>query len=233
MDTHARATTLLKYRFGGFSEARAHVRDHEGRPLFFYRDEKLRLLPFAPVCLEFSFDDGTSARLLHGWALDALEGTGTWIELRDTRPVGSGIEHPRKGRRLGCDLPVEVRTQDRIATGHLLDVSEGGARIAGIAGLAPDAAVELRLLSGDRLTFHDLSFGFVAWTDGESLGVQFDPKDTVGRSAVTRMLREAAADWRRAWEAVHPTSCCNGRGAFHPEPPQLRREEDAAGQVAL
>lgn len=228
-----RATTRLKYRFADFDQARAHVRDFDGRALFFYRDEKLRMLPHSPVCVEFSFDDGVAARLLHGAAMDSLEGSGTWVEIQDTRPVQTKTEFTRTSRRLGCDLQVEVRTGSRIETGRLLDLSEGGGRVHGICGLAPGEAVEVRLLSGDRLTFRDLSFGRVAWAQRKELGVQFDPKDLVGRSAVTKLLLETAAQWRGVWESVHPSSCCAGSGLADPEPPALPSREEVTDKVAL
>jgi hypothetical protein len=233
MDTQqGRATTRLRYRFGNLVQARAHVRDPEGRWLFFYRDEKLRMLPRAPVCLELSFDDGAAPRLLHGQVIDTLEGSGTWVDLLDARPVLAAAAYPRRDPRLGCDLPIEVRTQDRIETGRLLDLSAGGARVGGISVLTTDEAVELRLLSADRLTFYDLSFGRIAWAQGSELGVRFDPEDSIGRFAVARLLHRTEAEWRRAWESVHPHFCCKAEGVVEPEPPPVRRADDASGKIA-
>jgi PilZ domain-containing protein len=233
MDTHGRATTRLRYRFPSLVQARAHLHGGEGRPLFFYRDEKLRLLPYAPVCLEFKFDDGTPSRALHGEVLDSLEGSGTWIEVLDTRAVTSLAEYTRAARRLGCDLAVELRTEDRIETGRLLDLSHGGARVNGVALVNPGQPVELRLLSPDRLTFRDLSFGNVAWSQGSELGVRFDPADAIGRAAVSRLVKETEASWRRAWESVHPRFCCKRAGVVEPEPPRLRRADDVTDKIAL
>lgn len=231
MDLEARATTRLKYRFANLDQARAHVRGVAGQALFFYRDEKLRLLPHAPVCVELAFDDGSATRLLHGSALDTLEGSGTWIALLDTRPVQSGYEHLRRSRRFGCDLQVELRTTRRIEKGRMHDVSEGGARVRGVHGFHLEDEVELRLPSADGLTFRDLSFGRVAWVDGGDLGVRFDAEDTVGRAAVTRLLLETATQWRHVWEAVHAATCCSGRGVLDPEPPRVR--DGGAGKLAL
>lgn len=229
---HGRATTRLKYRFENLGQARAHVHDVDGRPLFFYRDEKLRLLPQAPVCLEFSFGDGAGARLLHGAAMHTLEGAGTWVALQDTRPLQARTEYTRTSRRIGSDLLAEVRAAGRIVAGRLLDLSEGGVRLCGVSSLAAGEAVELRLLSWDRLTFHDLSFGHVAWAHGEEVGVKFDPKDFVGRSAVSRLLLQTATQWRRVWEGVHPRSCCGESGPNDPAPPRLEPGEDAPDRIA-
>jgi len=233
MEIQGRATTRLRQRFSNLEQARAHVQASQGRWLFFYRDDKLRLLPWAPVCVEFRFDDGSPARLLHGSVLDSLEGSGTWIELLDPRPVLSSVVCTRESPRRGCDLAVEVRAPGAIAAGRLLDVSAGGARVAFVPKLSVGRAVELRLLSGDRLTFHDLSFGHVAWAHGAEMGIAFDPQDSIGRSAVARLLADVEAEWRRAWESVHPTFCCKARGVIAPEPPRLPQPDDITGKIAL
>jgi hypothetical protein len=235
MDTQGRANTRLRYRFSTLAQAHAHIRHVEGRSLFFFRDDKLRLLPYAPVCLEWSFEEGIPSRVLHGWVIGSLEGSGTWIELLDTRPVHavSPAEFTRGSRRMGCDALVELRTESRIDTGRMYDLSSGGARIGGIAGMAVKDYVEIRLLSPDRLTFHDLSFGHVSWTDGSELGVQFDKADSIGRSAVTRLIATTEADWGRAWESFHPSFCCSGKGVIEPEPPRLRRKDETTGKMAM
>jgi hypothetical protein len=232
MQREARPTTRLRYRFKSLEQAHAHVREVEGRTLFFYRDDKLRILPYAPVCLEWSFDSAAS-RLLHGWVAGSLEGSGTWIELLDTRALREQVPDARQHPRMGCDVLVEVRGAGRIETGRMLDLSEGGARIGGIAGLPLGEHVEIRLLSQDRLTFHDLSFGYVAWTSGSELGVQFDKLDSIGRSAVARLLAETEGQWARAWESHHPSFCCSGKGVVEPEPPRLKRKDEVTGKIAL
>ena len=128
---------------------------------------------------------------------------------------------------------VEVRGAGRIEAGRMLDLSDGGARIGGISGMPLREHVETRILSPDRLTFHDLSFGYVAWTEGSELGVHFDRLDSIGRSAVTRLVAETEAHWDRAWEAFHPLFCCNGKGVIEPEPPRLRRREEITDKIAL
>jgi hypothetical protein len=233
MDMQARATTRLRYRFANFDQARAHVREVEGRTLFFYRDEKLRILPYAPVCLEWSFDDSRpSTRLLHGWVVGSLEGSGTWIQLLDTRPLRESAD-VRRSPRMGCDVLVEVRGGGRIESGRMLDLSSGGARIAGIAGMPLREHVEIRLLSPDRLTFHDLSFGYVAWAEGAEFGVQFDWQDSIGRSAVNRLLAETETHWAQAWESAHPIFCCGDKGVIEPEPPRRLGKDEITGKIAL
>jgi hypothetical protein len=228
MEARTRLNTALRYRFATLEQARAHVREVEGRKVFFYRDDKLRLLPYAPVMLEWSFDNDEPARMVHGWVLGVVEGSGTWIELLGTRSLRelAPTEYTRHWPRLGCDLLVEVRSADRAETGRLLDLSNGGGRIAGITGLERKQPVEIRLLSPDRLTFYDLSNAYVAWTDRDEIGVQFDMLDSISRIAVSRVLRETEEMWARAWEALHPAFCCAQGGVVDPEPPRLRPAEE-------
>ncbi len=233
MEILGRATTRLRYRFSTVEQARAHVQAPDGRWLFFYRDDKLRLLPWAPVCLEFRFDDGAHARLLHGCAIDSLEGSGVWIELLDPRPILSSAEYTRESPRVGCNFPVEMRAEGSVETGRLLDISAGGARLTGVSRFPAGRAVELRLLSEDRLTFRDLSFGRIAWAQGPERGVEFDAKDVVGRYAVARVLAGVESEWRRAWESVHPLFCCRAAGVVSPEAPRLAPEGHVTAKIAL
>ncbi|HYY53596.1 MAG TPA: PilZ domain-containing protein [Myxococcales bacterium] len=229
MTVQGRSDTRLRYRFANLEQARAHVHDVRGQAMFFVRDDQLRFLPDTPVCLSLSFDEGEVTRLLHGRVAGRVEGAGTWLELADTRPLGDipPTEAVRRSVRIGCDEPVEARLGHRVGTGRMLDLSPGGARLAGIAGFAPGDHIELRLLSAGGLTFHDLSYAHVVWVDGAEMGVQFDRSDAVGRNAVARLLVETEERWAAAWEGAHPPTCCGERGLLDPVPP--REQERAAG----
>jgi len=228
LNVQGRGTTRLRYRFTDVKHARAHVHEAGGRSLFFIPDVKLRFLPDAPVCLAFSFETGDVPRLLHGRAAGSVEGSGTWVELDDTRPLRElATETVRRSVRTGCDAPVEARSERRIACGLMLDLSAGGARLCGLADFGAGDRIELRLLSADRLTFHDLSYARVVWAGGGQMGVEFDCSDIVGRHAVSRFLAANDELWAKSWEGLHPPSGCEGecRAA---EPPPPRRDQRAA-----
>ena len=226
-----RRNTRLRYRFANLDQARAHVHDVDGRSLFFVREEKLCLLPDASVCLSIGFDSGEVSRLLHGRAVGAVEGAGTWLHLLDTRPLRqiSPTEAVRRSIRLGCDALVEVKSDRRVASGRMLDLSPGGARLCGMGAFSPGDYVELRVLSSDRLTFHDLSYAQAIWVEEDEMGVQFDRTDAVGRHAVSRLLAETEDLWANAWEGLHPPSCCAGQGVLDPAPPRLEQRAAGAG----
>lgn len=230
MNAQGRANTRLRYRFSHIAQARAHLHEQEGRSLFFVREEKLCFLLEAPICIALAFDSGDVTRLLHGRVAEAVDGKGTWLEILDTRPLReiSATEAVRRSIRMGCDAAIEVRSEGRIASGRMLDLSPGGARLCGLEGFAAGKHVELRLLSPDRLTFHDLSYAHVVWTSNGEMGVQFDRTDSVGRHAVARLLAETEDSWASAWEGVHSRECCASWGILDPEPPSL--ENTAAAQ---
>jgi hypothetical protein len=229
---YGRANTRLRYLFDDLRQARTHVRDVQGRSLFFCPDEKLRFLPDAPVCLSFEFAGGEVTRLLHGQVASAVEGSGTWIEIFDTRPLVelTPTEAIRRSVRLGCDAPVEIRSEKRTATVRMLDLSMGGARFSGAEGFAEGDHLELRLLAADGLTFHDLAFANVVWAHGQEMGVQFDRSDVVGRHAVARLIAETEELWAKAWQGEHAEECCAGNGVLEPEPPVPARIQ-APGSV--
>jgi hypothetical protein len=215
-----RGTTRLRYRFTDVKQARAHVHEAGGRPLFFVPDDKLCFLPDAPVCLAFSFETGDVPRLLHGRAAGSVEGSGTWVELDDTRALRDlATETVRRSVRAGCHAPMEARSERRIACGHMLDLSAGGARLSGLADFGAGDRIELRLLSADRLTFHDLSYATVVWAGDGQMGVEFDRSDIVGRHAVTRFIAANDELWAKAWEGLHPPSGCDSECRAQPPAP--------------
>lgn len=223
MDILDRAETKLRYRFSSLQQAKAHLKQVQGRALFFYRDEKIRPLTGAPVCLELHFEEDEPSRILHGVAVAQVEGLGCWLELQDTRPLRElmPIEYTRHSQRMGCDLFVEVSAPGLTVTGRMLDLSAGGARIRGVTGLGENEHVEVRLLSEDRLTFHDLSGAFVAWTRGNEVGVCFDRLDAINRIAVAKLVAHTERDWVRSFLSAHPAGCCGASGLIGPEAPEL------------
>ena len=228
-----RGNTRLRYRFTNLEQARAHVHAVDGRALFFVRDEKLCFFPDAPVCISFAFDEDAVPRLLHGQVAGAVEGRGTWLELADTRPLRAAFgTEARRSARNGCDAPIEARSEQRIESGRLLDLSEGGARLSGMDGFAAGDRVELRLLSTDRLTFHDLSYAQVVWVGQGQIGVQFDQSDIIGRRAVSRLIAENDQLWGSAWEGLHPPSCCSDQGMTDPAPPRFEPRASASHRGA-
>lgn len=217
--THAK----LRYRFAALAQARAHVHAVGERGMFFFARAKPILRPGTPVFLELCFDGGQEpTRLLHGTTVTAVEGRGTWIDLADTRPIRelTSTGYTRQHRRMGCDILVELRGEGRVESGHMLELSGGGARIRGPVDLLVNERVELRLLSADRKTSGPLSAAFVAWAETGEIGVRFDRLDSISRTAAARLVAQTEAEWSRALEATHPPGCCGAEGPLDPPLPE-------------
>jgi hypothetical protein len=234
MESQGRSNQPLRYRFSHLSQALFHVKSVSGRNLFFFRSASASLPPYAPVSLEWCFDSGEPSRLVHGWVLAGVPGEGMWIELLDTRPLRElgPTGHTRRFRRLGSDHLLQISLGARRQVGRMLDLSEGGARLGGLAGIQPRDRVELRLLAPDRLTFFDLGSAFVAWADLDEIGVEFDRDDRFTRRAVGRLVSETEEAWNDALEARHPVHCCALGSTIDPDPPRLVVSERPSLRIA-
>ena len=220
----------LRYRFDHLDQARAHVVRAGEHSLFFFRHPRLSLQPGSSVQMEWTFQNAEAARMLHGVAVENVDRCGVWMELFDTRPLRElrTLHNARRHRRMATDLPVQVERGSEIQEGRLLDVSAGGARIAGPAGTARGDLLQLRLPARDEQgVFHDLGNAYVAWAEGTEMGVQFDRLDSMARAAVTELVRSVADAWASALESRHPSWCCVDAGPI--EVPLPERFVRAAG----
>jgi hypothetical protein len=205
----------LRYRFDHLDQARAHVVRAKEHSLFFFRHPRLSLAPGSSVQMEWTFQNAEPARMLHGTALENVDRCGVWIELLDTRPLRElrQLHNIRRYRRMATDLPVQIDYAGELRECRLLDVSAGGARIAGAAGMMHGDLLGLRLPSAeDPGSFHDLGNAYIAWADGGEMGVQFDRLDSNARAAVTELVRSVADGWASALESRHPSWCCMEAG---------------------
>jgi hypothetical protein len=207
--------TPLRYRFDDLEQARAHVVREKGRALFFFRHERLSLVPGSSLQMEWTFRNAEPARMLHGIALETVDRCGVWMELLDTRPLHelAALHTVRQHRRMATDRPIVVVKNGRPRRGRLLDISAGGARIAGISGAAPGDRVELRAPSfEDPTRIDDLGGAFIVWAESGEMGVQFDRLESASRSSVIALVADVAASWASALESRHPAWCCRDAG---------------------
>jgi PilZ domain len=201
----------LRYRFDHLDQARAHVVRAGEHSLFFFRHPRLTLDAGSSVQMEWTFQNAEPARMLHGTAVENVDRCGAWMELLDKRPLRElrTLHNVRRYRRMATDLPVQVEHRGQLQEARLLDVSAGGARISGPAGMARGDLLELRLPSRDEPgLFHDLGSAYIAWAEDTEMGVQFDRLDSVARAAVTELVRSVAEGWASALESRHPSWCC-------------------------
>jgi hypothetical protein len=224
----AQGPVLLRYRFRTPAQLRDHLHLAEGRTLFFYREPHRDLRFGDRVYLEIEFDESEHKVLLRGTVLSALSGTtsGVWLEFPDTHLARTGLHgdavSPRKQRRLGCEVMVQV-TQDETRTiARLVDVSMSGARIAAVGSLRPEASVSLRVLASDPAYPSDLGEAQLVWAEDGEVAVKFLRSDPRTRVAAMRLFTAVQDNWAEVEEGTHPPICCQFGVQLDPRPPALK-----------
>ena len=217
----APSTHLLRYLFDSCAQLRRHARVTEGRVLLFYADPLLHGAVGASVYLELAFTGSDQTTTLPGRIHSRATGeqAGVWLELQGPRvleDVRAALLTPRrKQRRIACDAMVRVQTPTALnALGRLVDVSVGGALIAGVAaGLRPGDAIRVGELSGPA----SVPARVVQAARGE-VSIEFVRTDPVSRAAAMRLFNAAADRWARARTLSHPGACRCESGGTVPEP---------------
>ncbi len=214
-------TRLLRYVFDSSAQLRRHARATEGRVLLFYPDPLLHGSVGEAVALELAFSGSdqttTMGARVHSRATGDV--SGVWLELQAARlleDVRIALHTPRrKQRRISCDSIVRVQTAREVnSVGRLIDVSVGGARIAGVsAGIL--AGEEIRL--GDLGAPAAIRARVVRSHKGE-LAIEFVRTDPLSRAAAMKLFNAAAERWSRARTLSHPAACRCESGGTVPEP---------------
>ena len=106
---------------------------------------------------------------------------------------------------------VRVQTARAInSVGRLIDVSFGGARIAGVAA---------DVMAGDQISLGELGGptcigARVVWARKGDLAIEFIRTDPVSRAAAMKLATAATERWARARTLFHPAACrCESGGA--------------------
>jgi hypothetical protein len=150
--------------------------------------------------------------LLRGTVWSRSVPGGVWLELPHGRECLRRLAAggTRGSPRLATDQLVLLEPRNRPGLlCRLLEVSEGGARLAGCANDLGGEGLPLRVAlpeagpSGGRLE----AYGRVAWARDGDVGVVWDRRDLASRAAVLRLLQTAEDEWEVAQNAMHPTDC--------------------------
>lgn len=219
--------TLLRYRFAVPEQLTRHFHVADGRTLFFYREPTLSLAGGSKVLLSCSFTQLDQEILVRGSVVGRMEGShpGLWIEFADTkiakRVDGAGLRG-RKQTRLGCDLMVEIRKDRQPFLGRLVDLSLGGARMAGMSGLQARDQVDVRLVSPAADWPSTLGLAEIVRLDRHEIGARFLRQDAESRMAITKLFGAMQKAWASALVAEHPPMCCKNDQFLEPALPHLR-----------
>jgi hypothetical protein len=131
----------------------------------------------------------------------------------------------RKQKRLGCDLLVEVKMARTPMMGRILDVSLGGARIAGAQAVRPGFEVELRLMAPEKGYPPLLGRAEVVRGEQGDMAIRFHRADPVARVASSKLFQAVQQSWAAAPELSHPPVCCKDGHVLEPPLPHMKKRE--------
>jgi len=223
-------STMLRQRFESVEQLKAHLHVAEGRSLLFFRDPTLNLAAGAAVLLELVFANSEQTRVVRANLVARSEAQGWWLATGNTRFAREVRERglaPRRGRRLGADLPLRIRRPD--GSEHLvtlLDLSIAGAHIGGglPRSLAPGSELDLRLSCNELGQAPELGRAKVVWIEEGEAGLMFDRASPSCRVSVGRLFQTLQKQWEAAGTVDHLAGCCAGGGLLEPALPRLRAD---------
>jgi PilZ domain-containing protein len=204
----ARSQLLLRYRFTARSHAARHfhVRPECGLVFFPVLDAKAR--EGSTAMLEMLFDDSEQTRMIAGEVAALTEG-GMWIRSADLA-LGQELEGmmlPRRHRRLGANLFLELRRGGHRTLVTLRDLSLGGAALGNVNALSPGETLEARLVSPVAGVPADLGNITVVSMQPGRAGVRFDRADPRARLAVGRLYAALDEAWAKSKMIAHNPRC--------------------------
>jgi hypothetical protein len=225
-----RRSAMLRQRFEAVEQLKAHLHVVEGRSLLFFRDPTLNLTAGAAVLVELVFANSEQTRVVRANLVARSEALGLWLatgNARFAREVRDRGLAPRRGRRLGADLPLRIRRPD--GSEHLvtlLDLSIAGARIGGGLphSLAPGSELDLRLSCNELGQTPELGHAKVVWFEEGEAGLMFDRASSSCRVSVGRLFQTLQKQWETARTVDHLAGCCAERGLLEPALPRLRAD---------
>jgi len=227
----ARAKGMLRMRFEELAQLRNHLHLFDGRTLLFCRDPKRILQARYPVTVELLVTRGGLATTLSGTVLTRVgEGTpssGAWLVFSDTKlarrlaAAGSGLP-ARQQPRFACDFLAEVNYLDTPFLCRIEDVSVGGARLGGAAGLCPGMEIEVRVRGAGPGLPNRVVRAIVMRASGPDAGVRFLRSDDATRQACTRLFDAVQKQWAAAPELLHMPVCCRGGQVLEPPLPRIQ-----------
>jgi hypothetical protein len=128
---------------------------------------------------------------------------------------------PRRHRRLGANLFLELRRGGHRILVTMRDLSLGGAALGNVQGLAMGETLEARLLSPVTGVPNDLGGATVVWLKTGKAGVRFDRANPKARLAVGRLHAALAEAWAKAIGLEHSAGCCR-EACLDPSPDGIK-----------
>lgn len=217
---------MIRYRFDTLGQLTQHLHVVDNVALLFVPDPRKGARLSGRTLLELSARESGHHTVVRGDVVARAEGgmTGSWLRLADLRLAKrlreTGTFAARRDGRISADQVVRLRGEggEQLVL-QLLDISKGGMRVRGAAGLRPGQRCSVRLL-GAPASSADLGLARVMRIDSLEVGLRFDE---TGNPQVARYIDQLKKDWSQAIEVDHLPGCCAGRGPIEPSLPQVRR----------
>lgn len=218
---------MLRYVFDDAAQARRHLHLSEGRALLFFGDSAAPGIGGERVMLDMEFPSGQHA-LLRGTVQSRVPHTGVWLDFPDSgllRRLGESQAAlgARRQRRFGAELMVEVRSlrDGSRQVGKLVDLSAGGAQIAGCR-FAPGGEVMLSSPLPIDGVPREFGRGRVLRANERGTAIEFLRGDAQSRQAIAALVDFMHTRWSKATKIDHPRGCCAERGVIEPPLPRTR-----------
>jgi hypothetical protein len=205
----ARSQILLRYRFASLAQASRHYRVRSAWGIVFFPAVDPRARIGSTAMLDVLFDDSEQTHMIGGEIAAVADG-GMWLRSSDLA-LGKeldGLMTPRRHRRLGANLFVELRRGAQRTLVTMRDLSLGGAALGNVHGLAVGETLQARLLSPITGVPADLGNVTVMSSKAGRAGVRFDRADPQARLAVGRLFAALDEAWGGAHAAQHNPLCC-------------------------
>jgi hypothetical protein len=205
----ARSQILLRYRFASKSQAARHFHVRRAWGLVFIPTLIQSARVGSTVMLELIFDDSDQTRMVAG-EVGAVMPSGMWLRSPDLA-LGKELEGmmpPRRHRRLGANLFLELRRGEHRTLCTMRDLSLGGAALGNVQGVAMGEMLRARLMSPITGVPADLGYVTVAWVKPGQAGVGFDRSDPKARLTVGRLYAALDEAWAKAMPLMHNPGCC-------------------------
>ncbi len=219
---------MLRYVFDDAVQVRRHLHIAGGHSFLFFGNPSAPGIGGERVMLDLDVPSRGQHSLLRGTVHSRVAGTGLWLDFPDVgllrRLEQPAAElPPRRQRRFGAELMVELGLVDSDVRrlGKLLDVSQGGARMAG-CHIPPGTEVTVRLALPGEAVPRDLGRARVVRAGDRDTGIAFLRGDPQSRVAITRLIEAVGAQWGRAHVVAHPRGCCGANGLLEPPLPRVR-----------
>lgn len=205
------AASRLRYVFDRIDQVARHFRTDGTHARIQFVDGGPSLDARRPVFLEVALR-GTARRCyVRGLVGEPVPG-GMWLEFDPDASAKTvkllNAPGRRRGVRVPIDLPARVWTGGAFVSAHIVDLSQAGARLSGLAGKVAIGDDVIVAVAGAALGAPIALGNALVVRGGDDVGVKFTTREVTVRAALERVIATLQNEWKSVREASHPFGCC-------------------------